>query len=150
MGAAAIITSPRSRTEWRVIRASAASFVARRGISVIPQMGVAGAEMQGQGGRCSNLKRGNRNERKVDGLRIAILLAVSALLAGTAAAGGLPKGARKLSTAQVKALYSGHTGVWSKSKEYFVPDGTVRHVKNDGTLYGVGKWRSRGNTVSRT
>ena len=80
-------------------------------------------------------------------VRIAALLAVSALLAGTAAAGGLPKGARKLSTAQVKALYSGHTGVWSKSKEYFVPDGTVRHVKNDGTLYGVGKWHARGNTV---
>ena len=80
-------------------------------------------------------------------VRIAILLAASALLAGTAAAGGLPKGARKLSTAQVKALYSGHTAVWKKSKEYFVPDGTVRHVKNDGTLYGVGKWHARGNTV---
>lgn len=64
-----------------------------------------------------------------------------------ASAGELPATAVKMSSAEVKALYSGKTADWSRSQAYFAPNGTTKNVSKQGKWVGNGTWTVRGNRI---
>ena len=65
----------------------------------------------------------------------------------SASAGELPASAVKLSSAEIKALYSGKTADWSRSQAYFAPNGTTKNVSKQGKWVGNGTWTVRGNRI---
>lgn len=80
-----------------------------------------------------------------------LLTSVTAAILGAttvaAVADKLPKGATPLSAAEVRAIYSGKTGVYSVSDIYYDPNGTTKGVfgkpKAKSTFKGT--WAVKGN-----
>lgn len=73
--------------------------------------------------------------------------AMAALVPTMSLADALPKNAVPLTTAEARALYSGKSTNWSKSRAYFAPDNTALMYGKDKTWYGEGKWTVDGNKV---
>ena len=65
-------------------------------------------------------------------MRAGLIFLASSALAGFACqmawADKLPKDAVKLKAAEVKAIYSGTTGVYGVSSIYYAPDGTIKGI----------------------
>ena len=92
-------------------------------------------------------------------MRAALIFLASSALAGFACqmawADKLPKDAVKLTAAEVKAIYSGTTGVYGVTNMYYAPDGTIkgivgkpgifRQLKITSTFKGT--WQVNGNEI---
>jgi hypothetical protein len=79
----------------------------------------------------------------------AFLLAASAI---AALADDMPKGAVKLTSAEVTAVYSGKTIKWLDGNDgdaiaYFAPGGVILMYGPKKDWYGEGKWTASGNKV---
>ncbi|TPI18373.1 DUF995 domain-containing protein [Mesorhizobium sp. B4-1-1] len=74
---------------------------------------------------------------------------VASLTGGPVLAGKLPKDAVPLSADEVKAIYSGKTGLYGTSTEYYAPDGTTKGFvgKSKITATFKGTWSVNGNEV---
>lgn len=83
-------------------------------------------------------------------LATAVSLGIFGILATHSFAASLPKGATELSSAEVKAMYSGKSADWKSVRVHFAPDGTAKLVRKDKKAYGEGKWSVSGNEMCMT
>ena len=95
-------------------------------------------------------------------MRAGLIFLASSALAGFACqmawADKLPKDAVKLKAAEVKAIYSGTTGVYGVSSIYYAPDGTIKGIfEKPNGIFGIfgkkvtstfkGTWQVNGNEI---
>jgi hypothetical protein len=81
---------------------------------------------------------------------ICLLGAVlTSFVCGSAWADKLPKDAVELAADEVKAIYSGKTGIYSVSSMYYAPDGTTKGIygKPKITATFKGTWSVNGNEM---
>ncbi|MBL4783808.1 MAG: DUF995 domain-containing protein [Cohaesibacteraceae bacterium] len=80
-----------------------------------------------------------------------LMLATNAVgLCSPAMSHTLSPKAKKLSSAQVKKIYSGKTANWKRTKGYFAPDGTFLSWHRKNKHYVVGKWKVNGNKTCKS
>ena len=78
--------------------------------------------------------------------RFAITIAI-AMISVPCSADSLPKGAVPLTTSEIVGIYSGKTGIYRVTDEYYAPDFTTRGVwgKPKPRFAFSGRWSARGN-----
>lgn len=83
----------------------------------------------------------------MDTIRACLTAAIVAATSTTTLADKLPKGATPLSSDEVRAIYSGKTGVYKVSDIYYDPNGTTKGVfgKPKATMTISGTWEVNGN-----